>query len=471
MKLIDNGLIKFDYQFPLYNFFFPNQTAHTSSACLDECGVIITSASTGIRSRALYVHIPFCEKVCTFCPFTKGRYQDATQLDTYTDALIREIEQKASILDLRAVPIRAIFFGGGTPSLLSPDNIKALGAVLHKHFDLSQLIEFSFEFSTTSITPARIEACKHIGVTHARYGLQTIDPTWRALFNLDPDRTQIEHGSALLSACFDHVLCDILYGMNGSTEEQTIADIDYAVSLGVTNIDIYPINNVATSVKLHKALKARGAPIMTATRKLMMKLMIDQHLRLKGYVPYNGHGYRYAPEATQCAYVPDYQFVYHQHVYGYADHDLLGFGVGAISAVRGFTLTNTSSRDHYCAHLTQGDYHCQVSHHDESLYHARPLDMGLPYHGHITKARLDHARIPLPLIARLDALGKAGLLIETELEYVLTREGWLWYSNLMFYLMPETEKRHFRHLVYQRLNLPGRDIVEDELIYAKRLDT
>jgi oxygen-independent coproporphyrinogen-3 oxidase len=470
MKLIDNGLLKFDYQFPLYNFFFPNQTAQTSRACLDEYGAAITVASADARSRALYIHIPFCETICSFCPFTKGRYQSSAQIDAYTQALTCEIEQKARVINLCAVPIRAIFFGGGTPSLLSPANILALGTLLHKHFDLSQLAEFSFEFSIGSITAARIEACKQIGVTHARYGLQTIDRTWRTLFNLDPDLEKIEQGSALLSANFDHVLCDILYGMNGSTEEQTLADIDYAVSLGVSNIDIYPINNVATSVKLHKALKARGAPIMTATRKLMMKLMIDQHLRLKGYVPYNGHGYRHAPSARQHAYVPDYQFIYHQHVYGYADHDLLGFGVGAISTVQGFTLTNTSSRDRYCSLLAEGNYNCQISQHDETLYHARPLVMGLPYHGHVTKAHINFSRVPQPLLARLDALIKAGLLIETDQEYVLTREGWLWYSNLMFYLMPETEKHHFKNLVYQRLSTPGREIVEDELIYIKRLD-
>lgn len=326
--------------------------------------------------------------------------------------------------------------------------------------------EFSFEFSVTSVTEERIRALAAIGVTHARFGLQTMDREWRQLFNLDPDIGKIERAAELLNNQFEHVLCDILYGMNGSREQQTLVDIDKAVAMGVSNIDIYPINNAATSVKLHRQIKARFADVMPAMRKLNMKFMLDEHLRQYGYVPYNGHGYVRRPAAGSALFAEDYSFIYHEHVYGYADHDLLGFGVGAISSVAGHVITNISSREKYTRGMAQGEHLCQVSRHDPLLDLVKPLVVRLAYHGSVDKRLVELGHVPEALMRRLDALIQAGLVLEDSQFYRLTRLGWLWYSNIMFYLMPASEQDILRKLVFERLDVPGRDITEHELIYA-----
>ena len=466
MQLLDKGLLKFDYQFPLYNFFFPSQARDVYQPAPHQFAGIMSAANQASRSRALYFHIPFCEAICSFCPFTRGLYKSASDIDRYTKALISEIEYKAQAMDLKAVPVRAIFFGGGTPSLLSPHNIHDIGEALHLHFDMRNVQEFSFEFSVTSVTEERIRALAAIGVTHARFGLQTMDREWRQLFNLDPDVGKVERAADLLSNQFEHVLCDILYGMNGSTEAQTLVDIDKAVAMGVSNIDIYPINNAATSVKLHRQIKARFADVMPAMRKLNMKFMLDEHLRQYGYVPYNGHGYVRRPGAGNALFADDYAFIYHEHVYGYADHDLLGFGVGAISSVAGHVITNTSSREKYTRGMAQGEHVCQVSRHDPLLDVVKPLVVRLAYHGSVDKRLVELSRVPEALMRRLDALIRAGLVLEDSECYRLTRLGWLWYSNIMFYLMPASEQDILRKLVFERLDVPGRDITEHELIYA-----
>ncbi|WEK29193.1 MAG: radical SAM protein [Candidatus Pseudomonas phytovorans] len=466
MQLLDRGLLKFDYQFPLYNFFYPSQAHEVYQPATHRFAEIMTAANRVARSRALYFHIPFCDAICTFCPFTRGLYKSASDIDRYTQALIGEISHKAQMMDLKAVPVRAIFFGGGTPSLLSPENIHEIGEALHRHFDMRDVQEFSFEFSITSVTEERARALAAIGVTHARFGLQTIDREWRQLFNLDPDIGKIERAVEQLRGHFGHVLCDILYGMNGSHEQQTLADIDKAVAMGVSNVDIYPINNAATSVKLHKQIKARFADVMPAMRKLNMKFMLDEHLRQYGYVPYNGHGYVLRPGADSSLFANDYSFIYHEHVYGYADHDLLGFGVGAISSVAGHVITNTPSREKYTQRMTAGEHLCQVSGHDPLLDAVKPLVVRLAYHGLVDKRLVAMDRMPEALLSRLDALIQAGLVVEDTYHYRLTRLGWLWYSNIMFYLMPASEQDILRKLVFERLDVPGRDITEHELIYA-----
>ncbi len=469
MQLIDKGLIKFDYQFPLYNYFFPTQVGGIYQSSKKQLHEIMKVANCRARSRALYFHIPFCEAICSFCPFTRGLYKDAKAIDRYAKALIREIEYKAEIMDLKAVPVRAVFFGGGTPSLLSPLNIEEIGNALHRYFDLSALEEFSFEFNVTSVTEERARALAAIGVTHARFGLQTTDPEWRRLFNLDPDIGKVECAAERLNTHFGHVLCDILYGMNGSCEQQTLKDIDKAIMLGVTNVDIYPINNVATSVKLHKQIRSRFGESMPATRKLNMKLMLDEHLRQYGFVPYNGHGYVRMPGVAPELFTDKYSFIYHEHVYGYADHDLLGFGVGAISSVAGHVITNELSREKYTQRMAAGEHVCQISGHDPLLDVVKPLVVRLAYHGSIDKRLVELGQMPEPLIRRLDQLIRAGLVLEDSDFYRLTRLGWLWYSNIMFFLMPTSEQNVLKKMVYERLKAEGRDITEHELIYASEL--
>lgn len=466
MKILNNGLIKFDYQFPLYNFFFPSQTLNAFRPNDAQLSTIFETANNNSSSRALYFHIPFCEAICSFCPFTRGLYRNSEEIDRYTEALIKEIEYKSRLMDLRKIPIRAIFFGGGTPSLLSPQNINDIGEALHRYFDMSHIEEFSFEFHITSVTKERNTALADIGVTHARFGLQTVDPVWRKLFNLNQDITEIERAAEKLVPSFKHVLCDILYGMNGSNEIQTLTDIDKAVELGVTNIDIYPINNVVTSLKLHRQIREHTKEIFPAMRKLNMKLMIDEHMRQKGYIPYNGHGYVRQNQISEKLFAADYSFIYHEHVYGYADHDVLGFGVGAISSLAENVITNTSLRDQYVNRMGSAKYECNVSQHAPVLDSVKPIVLRLPYHGKIEKDRIAFSQIPNGLITKLEEIVRAGLADETERHYELTKLGWLWYSNIMFYLCPQNEQNFLKQLVFEKLSANGRDITNDEIIYS-----
>ncbi|UVJ45237.1 radical SAM protein [Pseudomonas sp. LS1212] len=466
MKLINNGLVKFDYQFPLYNFFFPSQSLKVFQSSESQLSQILTTANEKANSRALYFHIPFCEAICSFCPFTRGLYKDKEDINRYTAVLLKEIEYKSRLIDYKKVPVKAVFFGGGTPSLLSPKNIYDIGESLHRHFDMSTVDEFSFEFNVSSVNKERVIALSDIGVTHARFGLQTIDPMWRKLFNLNDDIGEIERAAALLVPNFKNVLCDIMYGMNGSGESQTLADIDKAVELGLTNIDIYPINNVATSVKLHKKIKENFNEVMPAMRKLNMKLMIDEHMRQKGFVPYNGHGYVRTSSNSGELITKDYSFIYHEHVYGYEDCDLLGFGVGAISSVAENVITNTPLREKYINKMSEGECICQISHHDAILDTIKPVVLRLPYHGEINKRRAKIEKMPKELMDKVHSLLDAQLITETDDAYKLTRLGYLWYSNIMYYLIPKSEQNILKKLVFEKLNTSGRDITRDELIYS-----
>lgn len=462
MNLLHNqSLIKFDRQFPVYNFFFPNQTANLSVKPLSH---VLQSVVGRTRSRALYFHIPFCDTICNFCPFTRGKYSSRTAIDSYFADLLTEIRLKSDVVDLKSTPVQAIFFGGGTPSLLDASQILQIGELIKHTFDLSQLREFSFEIEVKSLTRERADAMQAIGVTHPRFGLQTFNANWRNMFDLTASLQQIYAATELLKERFPFQTFDILYGMNGQSEDEVIDDLQAAVAMQTTNVDIYPIDNVMTQVGLHGKLSQAKLSPTSAMRKFSMGVLVDQFMRHAGFMPHNGHGYvRTAPTAD---IVSDaYSFVYHEHVYGYHDFDLLGFGTNAISSTLGHVITNSHNKNVYHQQLASGAIPCTITEHELSLDYVRPLVLRLGYHGCVEKGKIHWDRVHPEVLVKLDHLKREALIEEDDLTLRLTKLGWYWYVNIMYYLMPKSEQIAINSFVVRKLKEPGRRFEKEELVY------
>lgn len=460
MRLTGDPALPFDSLLPIYNWLYPLGGRKSSRYGVDNA-IECFSEIAPPGGWALYFHIPFCETICSFCPFVRGQFRDPALLDAYVEALLLELEAKSRFSCVSSAPVRAIYFGGGTPSLLSPEHIHRLGASIRRCFDLSALSEFSFEFEAKSVTRERVEALAGIGVTHARFGLQTLVPAYRRRFALTATIDQIQGAVATLSAAFPRLTCDVLYGMNGQTADDLSSDIEGVCALGLNNIDYYPINNLVTQPKLHRAFSAEGLPPVSGLNKHYMNLMIRAAMRGHGFLPHNGHGYVRVPEICAMADPPvtdGYSFVYHEHVYGYAEHQLLGFGANAVSSVAGFTICNVADRAEYCASLKASRVPAVVRHHDAATDAVRPVSLRLPYHGEIEKDRVDWTAVPAGTLERLDELAEAGLLQERRNLWAVTHAGWEWYSCLMYYLMPPREQQAVDTIVQRGRRDPLRQI-------------
>lgn len=462
MRLIkENSLIKFDRQFPIYNFFFPAQGREIGEVDMSN---VLQEALGEIKSRALYFHIPFCETICNFCPFTRGKFSDRSVIDRYVDALLAEIRIKSQMVNLREIPIGAIFFGGGTPSLLNPDQIIMIGEEIRKTFDLTRMREFSFEIEVKSLTEEKVQAMREIGVTHPRFGLQTFSQKWRDIFDLTATLDQIDRATAMLIDKFPYQTFDILYGMSGTDESDLIADLQAAVNLGTSNVDIYPIDNIMTQVTLHRKIEDLKLQPTSAARKFGMGILVDEFMRNSGFMPHNGHGYVRA-KTTSDVVSDKYSFVYHEHVYGYHDYDLLGFGTNAISSTHGYVITNTHSKKQYLDSMAQGNVPCVISQHPVSLDYARPVVLRLAYHGIVDKSKVHWEKISPEIINKLIQLKSEGLVIEDSESWRLTKLGWRWYVNIMYFLMPEDDQKVMNGIVVSKLKESGRRFSKIELLY------
>lgn len=464
MLLENKSLFPFDRQYPIYNFFYPNSGSKISH---EEAKIKFQIANEVSKKRALYFHIPFCETICSFCPFTRGLVKDSEAIEIYVSALINEIKLKASHFNIGGTPINSIFFGGGTPSMLSEKNIRDLGEVIHDCFDLSELKEFSFEIEVKSITDEKVQALKDIGVTHPRFGLQSFSKKWRDFFTLTASLEQVYSAIELLNSNFQNVSFDILYGMSGQDEAELLRDLKLACDTNCTNIDIYPIDNVMTQTTLHRSLTEAGYKPTTAVRKFTMNLLVDEYMRSRGYIPHNGHGYRKINKYDRDIIVyPDYSFEYHNHVYGYHDYDLVGFGVNAISSLYGLTLINPTSRKKYIdAYTHKNHFNFLAKSHNPILDYARPLILRLPYHGEVEKKRINFEEIPCELLEKIHKIEDYGLIIESDSEYRVTKKGWYNYVNIMYYLMPQFEKISNDNMVSNQLENPNRLITTQEILF------
>lgn len=462
MRLTGHDAIKFDGFLPVYNWIYPlfGDADSSRSASLDSLADLPVPTS-----RALYVHIPFCETICSFCPFVRTARHDAEAIESYVGALIEEIHLKGRLPNLAQAPVGAVFFGGGTPSVLSPDQIRRIGTALQGCFDLSAVREYSWEFEVKSVNDDRIVALRDIGVTHARFGAQSFDPEYRRLFELTADLGQLTSAAEKLLAAFPHVSCDVLYGVAGQDEEQLLRDIEAVDALGMNNVDFYPINNLMTQKRLHNSLLRAGKAPVSGLTKHYMGIFVREALRARNFVPHNGHGYvRVSREEAQNTEVVSnaYSFVYHEHTLGYPDHDLLGFGVNAISSFRGCTARNTASFSEYIDTIGAGRVPTLIHRHPAVIDASRPLALALPYHGEIPREWVQSDALEAEQISALARLIEAELISETPETYALTRSGWEWYCNVMYQLLPSAERSALHRAMAESLR--GRSIEPSGLV-------
>lgn len=449
-------LTKFDRQLPVYNWLYPLKGQDTDRFGLHSAHDLLDVSA--IRSRAFYVHIPFCETICTFCSLNRGLGSEGDEaINRYVDALCAEFAIKSRIPAVTAVPPRVVWFGGGSPSILTADQIRRIGAAMHEHFDLSQVEEWTVEFEVKSTTREKAEAFREIGVTKARFGLQTFDPEYRRLFNITATLDQTHAAAEMLGEYFDHRSFDILCGMHGQTVSEFASDIQQAIDLGTETCEFYPVNHLVTTNTLHTNYRDAGREPLSYIDKMGLTVFLNHYMRSSGFQLYNGHGYaRLTDPGTEPTFVSKrYTNAYHEYCWSHWDDDLVGFGSSAVTQTGRWTVMNDEARASYVRSIEQDrTVKVKVTEADGVPYE-RGLVLGLPYHGSIDKDRIPFERISPEILGRLDELIREGMVVDRGHEYALTELGWTWYVNLMYYLSPADDRRILDEFVAARDTNPG----------------
>src|SRR5437588_9641461 len=186
--------------------------------------------------RHLYVHIPFCARICPYCAFYK-ELLDRSQTPRFCEAILRELRHQAE--DRRSFP-STIYFGGGTPTALTTEQLEFLLGGFREQLDLSELVEWTLEANPGSVSAGKAALLRHLGITRISLGIQSWDDDLLKLLGRDHRETHLrESFQTLRRAGFSNINVDLMFGLPGQSLDQWQTTLEKTVSLEPDHISAY----------------------------------------------------------------------------------------------------------------------------------------------------------------------------------------------------------------------------------------
>lgn len=297
----------------------------------------------GFRAKLLYIHIPFCESFCPFCPYPKAPLGGGEEVDAYLDALEREACFYLG-QDGRGKPI-AVHFGGGTPSALRNEELEKLLKWLNKRFDLSAAKEITLEANPRSLTAEKADILAKYGVNRVSLGTQTFDDKLGALIGLQQNAAHTEDAIRFCrGAGIKTVNLDLMYNLPGQKPEQFEKDLRRAVEAGADGVSLFPLKLIP------------GLPLLQKVRQRMVPA--------KGDLEFEKDLYNRACaqlSAAGMAVESTYDFAYNgkSHLYrkvhfAQRQWDVLALGTAAVGEINGTVYRNLRSTEGYVESFREG---------------------------------------------------------------------------------------------------------------------
>ena len=196
--------------------------------------------------RHIYVHIPFCARICPYCAFYK-ELLDRSQTQRFCEALLSELRQQTKDRPAFARPTAGrhllpstIYFGGGTPTALTTGQLEFLLDGFRDQLDLSDLIEWTTEANPGSVSPGKAALLQRLGINRISLGIQSWDDDLLKLLGREHNAKQGEESFAIFrGAGFSNINIDLMFGLPGQTIEQWQSTLVRTVSLMPEHISTY----------------------------------------------------------------------------------------------------------------------------------------------------------------------------------------------------------------------------------------
>ncbi len=200
---------------------------------------------------ALYVHLPWCVRKCPYCDFNSHAREGVLPEERYVSALLRDLERQAEAAHGREVG--SVFFGGGTPSLFTPQAIARILEGARRVLRVAADAEVTLEANPGTIEHGRFVDYRSAGVTRVSVGGQSFNPQHLTVLGRIHSAGDIHRAvEELAAAGLDNFNIDLMYGLPGQSVAQAQADIDAAVALGPTHISHYQLTLEPGTAFFHK---------------------------------------------------------------------------------------------------------------------------------------------------------------------------------------------------------------------------
>ena len=218
------------------------------------------------KKKAVYIHIPFCSQLCLYCGFFQN-FSNEERETMYVDRLIRQLEMAKDYKYIQDSLIHAVFFGGGTPSTLSPYNADRLLKTMNEVLPLANDCEITMEARVHDLIDEKLQVWFKHGVNRISVGVQSFDTKIRqSMGRKDDKKIVIENLKRTAGYNQAVLIIDLIYGLPGQTVESFLNDLKLADSLPIDGMDLYQLNVFEQSA-LKKAIDNRKIPPAATTKE------------------------------------------------------------------------------------------------------------------------------------------------------------------------------------------------------------
>ncbi|MFZ1743565.1 MAG: oxygen-independent coproporphyrinogen III oxidase [Pontixanthobacter sp.] len=313
-------------------------------------GDFLDAIAKAYGNISLYVHIPYCDKICWYCGCNTGAANKRQRLASYLDALHSEIALIAGHLPATARVTR-ISFGGGSPNAIAPVDFIRLFQALVIAFPLANPV-ISTELDPRSLSEDWGPVLKSIGVTRASLGVQTFAPHCQAAIGRVQPLPLIERSTETLrKAGVSSLNFDLMYGLPGQSEDDLIASLDQSVALGADRLAVFGYAHVPHLIPRQRRIGDSALPGTEA--RFAMAQVAYQHLTQAGYVPV-GFDHFAKPEdpLAEAARSGNVR----RNFQGFSDDTadcIIGLGASSISNFPGLSVQNEKNSGRYRMLLSQ----------------------------------------------------------------------------------------------------------------------
>lgn len=283
----------------------------------------------------VYVHVPFCASTCDFCAFYQTK-PTAERVKSFQQHLADE----AALVSWTR-PVRTIFWGGGTPGLLSPRDLTRLATTVRKHVgDTPE--EWTVELAPASVTVERLEALREAGVTRISMGVQSFQPSLLDALGRQHTTEQVYRAyDRVRGAGFASVNLDLMFALPGQTADEWAADVREAVALAPDHLSTYCLTfeeDTALWVKL-----SQGRVKLDSEHEARLYEATWAQLAAAGYAQYEVSNF--ARPGHRCRH----------NVNTWEMNEWIGLGPSAASQQAGWRGANVADLDRWQTHVARGE--------------------------------------------------------------------------------------------------------------------
>jgi oxygen-independent coproporphyrinogen-3 oxidase len=360
----------------------------------------------------LYLHIPFCQAICSYCNFTRGLLDDAVKTQ-YVDALVADLRRHAE-----PIAIETIYFGGGTPSLLTAAELDRILSACRASFDVAADAEIALEANPESVTAASLAGYRAAGANRLSFGAQSFRADELArLGRLHGPERPAEAVALARAAGFDNVSLDLMLWLPGQTLAHARESVERLVAIGPEHASLYLLE-IYPNAPLREQMARAGWSVAPDDDAADMYLEAMATLDQAGYRQYE------ISNVCRPGRESRHNLIYWQ------DGDWLAFGSGAHGARGASRWRNVAGTGEYIARVRDGaSTVAERTPRDERMRAEEALFMGLRLADGVDLARM-RTRYGIDVWARygaaLEPFERAGHLVhEPGRRIRLTRQGML----------------------------------------------